>query len=253
MREQWRLHCTSQWWRETPLSGHVAVAFKMTEQVEQSIHIRSCVKLEHSSMETIQMIQKVFRDDAMSVVQIKVWHKCCKGGWESVESDDPHSGRPATSRTPEHVVQPAINKDQRLTVWELGILALSLDLGIPKTTVSEILTLDLDMKCVVAKFIPWLLPPEKKECHAVVANDLIQTDTNEPDFLKKVTCRDESWVCGCDPETRPSRPSADHLALHAWRRCSKGAAKLQQDQDCVTVFWLERCCPPWVHPSRPNN
>ena len=77
------------------------------------------------------MIQKFWGDDAMSAVQIKVWHKCFKDGWESVESD-PHSGRPATSRTPENVarVQAAINKDQRLTVRELEA-----DLVIPKTTV----------------------------------------------------------------------------------------------------------------------
>ena len=42
------------------------------------------------------------------------------------------------------------------------------------------------MKHVVAKFIPWLLLQEQKEYRAAVANDLIQTTTNEPDFLKKV-------------------------------------------------------------------
>ena len=44
-----------------PLSEHVycvAVTFKMTEQVEQQICIKLCIKLEHSSTETIQMIQK---------------------------------------------------------------------------------------------------------------------------------------------------------------------------------------------------
>ena len=63
------------------------------------------------------MIQKAFRDDVMSAVQIKVCQKCFKDGQESVESD-PCSGRPATSRTPEDVerVRAAINKDQQLTV-----------------------------------------------------------------------------------------------------------------------------------------
>ena len=63
-----------------------------------------------------------------------VQHKHFKDGWESFESD-PHSGRPATSRTPENVerVQAVINKDQWLSVQELGA-----DLGIPQTTVSEI-------------------------------------------------------------------------------------------------------------------
>ena len=40
------------------------------------------------------------------------------------------------------------------------------------------------IKRVLAKFVPWLLLPEQKEHHAAVANDLIQTPTNEPDSLK---------------------------------------------------------------------
>ena len=64
-----------------------------------------------------------------------MWHKRFKGGQESIESD-PYSRRPATSRTPENVehVRAANNKDQRLTVQDPEA-----DLGIPNTTVSEIL------------------------------------------------------------------------------------------------------------------
>ena len=43
------------------MSEHVycaAIAFKMTEQVEQRICIKFCMELEHSSVEIIQMIQK---------------------------------------------------------------------------------------------------------------------------------------------------------------------------------------------------
>ena len=117
---------------------------------------------------------------------------------ESVESD-PRSGRPAASRTPESAehVRAAVSRDLRLTVWEPAA-----DLGIPDTTVSEILTQDLGMKCVVEKFILWLLLPEQKEHCAAVAKDLIQTTTNEPDFLKKVITRDEWWIYGYDPETK---------------------------------------------------
>ena len=73
---------------------------------------------------------------------------------------------------------------------------LEADLGIPKTTVSEILTQDLGMKHVMAKFVLQLLLPEQKEHRAALANDWIQSATNEPDFLKKVITEDESWVCG---------------------------------------------------------
>ena len=50
----------------------------------------------------------------------------------------------------------------------------------------EIVTQDLGVKRVVAKFIPRLLLPEQKEHRAAVADDLIQTSTNEPDFLQRV-------------------------------------------------------------------
>ena len=43
------------------LSEHVtcvAAAFKITEQIVQKICIKFCIKFEHSSAETIQMIQK---------------------------------------------------------------------------------------------------------------------------------------------------------------------------------------------------
>ena len=57
----------------------------MTEWIEEWICIKVCMKLEHYSVETIQIIQKAFRDDAMSAVQIKVRHKRFKDGWESVD------------------------------------------------------------------------------------------------------------------------------------------------------------------------
>ena len=89
----------------------------MTEWVNQRICIKFCIKLEHFSMETMWIIWKAFGDDATNAVQIKLWHKCFKDGWESVESD-PCSGRLATSRTPENAecVRAAISKDWR-TGW----------------------------------------------------------------------------------------------------------------------------------------
>ena len=61
MYEQWWLPCASQWGWKMLLSEHaycMAVTFKMTEPVEQWICIKFSIKLEHSSMENIQMTQK---------------------------------------------------------------------------------------------------------------------------------------------------------------------------------------------------
>ena len=69
----------------------VAITFKITERIEQQICIKFCIKLEHSSVETIWMTQKAFRDNAMRAAQIKLRYKYFKDGQESVESDS-HSG-----------------------------------------------------------------------------------------------------------------------------------------------------------------
>ena len=55
---------------------------------------------------------------------------------------------------------------------------------------------------MAAKFVPRLLSREQKEFLAAVAQDLLQTANNDPDFLKKVITGDESWVCGYDRETK---------------------------------------------------
>ena len=56
---------------------------------------------------------------------------------------------------------------------------LEADLGVPKLTGSEILSQDLGIKHVVAKFVLRLVLAEQNEHHAAVANDCIQTTINE--------------------------------------------------------------------------
>ena len=55
---------------------------------------------------------------------------------------------------------------------------------------------------MAAKFVPRLLSREQKEFCPAVAQDLLETANNDPDFLKKVITGDESWVYGYDPETK---------------------------------------------------
>ena len=107
-------------------------------------------------------------------------------------------------------------------------------MGIPEITVSKILMKDLGMKHVMENFVLQLLLPEQKEHCAAAANDLIQTATNEPDFLKKVITRDESWVYGYDLETKAQ--------LSQWKSSgSPRLKKLQQSHSRIktvlTVFW----------------
>ena len=63
----------------------------------------------------------------------------------------------------------------------------------------------------------------------------IQTDTREPDFLKKVITGGELWVYSYDAEKKAHPVIPMEIA-----RCStseEGAAKLQQDQDHVNCVF----------------
>ena len=91
----------------------------------------------------------------------------------------------------------AIEGDRRLTVRELEN-----DLGIPKTTVWEMLNKILGMTRVCAKFIPKLLTTEQKYLRSEIAQDNWEMVSDDENVLKKAITGDESRVYGYDPETK---------------------------------------------------
>ena len=93
---------------------------------------------------------------------------------------------------------------------------------------------DLGMKCVVAKFVPWLLLPEQKEHHVAVANDLIQTATNEPDFLKKDMTGYESWVYSSDPKMTAQSSSWKSSGSPCPKKAQQSCSKVKTT---LTVFF----------------
>ena len=138
-----------------------------------------------------------------------------------------------------------INKDQRLTVWELQAY-----LGIPKTTAWDFNAVSWHEICH-GKMLPQLLLQEQKEHHAAVANGLIQTATNEPDFLKKVITRDESWGYGCELEMKTQSSQWTLLGSPCPKKEQQSRRKIKI---VLTVFldW-EGVIQSWVCPSRPTN
>ena len=118
----------------------------MTEKQDQRICIKFCFQLRKKSLETVQMKQKAFGNECMSKTRIKEWYNRFKGGRTSVDSDF-RSGRPSTTKALDNIerVRLAIEGYRRLTVPEIEN-----DLGIPKTTVWEILNNILGMTRVCA-------------------------------------------------------------------------------------------------------
>ena len=92
----------------------------MTESIEQRHCIKFCQKLGNNQTETIQKIQQVFGNEALSQTQIKNWFNHFKNRGMSVMSKA-RPGRPSTSRNEEVIekVRKIVMEDRRPTLSKI--------------------------------------------------------------------------------------------------------------------------------------
>ena len=112
--------------------------------------MKFCVKLEKSATETIAIIQKAYGKDALSKLKVGRWHKAFREGREDVE-DEQHIGRPSMSHTLDNVakVKVVLDSDRRLSVR-----LITDQVGLPKSIVHEIVTIELQMRKFVRNWFP---------------------------------------------------------------------------------------------------
>jgi len=90
-----------------------------------------------------------------------------------------------------------VHEDRRRTIKDIAAIV-----NVSYGTVQTILTCDLNMHRVAAKFVPRLLTPEQKEHRVAICQELRQRYVDDPSFMSRVITGDESWVYGYDPETK---------------------------------------------------
>jgi len=95
---------------------YVIAIFKMCESTEQRICIKFCFKIRKTTMETYQLLQQAYGEDAMGRTQVFDWFCQFKEGRTSAESD-PCSGQPSTSRNEKMIakVRTIIRNNRRFT------------------------------------------------------------------------------------------------------------------------------------------
>ena len=81
-------------------------------------------------------------------------------------------------------------------------MELEREVGISHGSIHAILSDDLKMRRVSAKFVPRQLTTDQMECRMKVAGELFEKSTQDPTFLTKIVTGDESWVFAYDPETK---------------------------------------------------
>ena len=164
----------------------------MADLKEQRVCIKFCFLLGKTAAETVTMLRGAFKEEASSQARVYEWFSWFKRGDMSLE-DQPRSGRPSTSRTDKNIkkILDAIMFDHRQTIDELEALT-----GVSWSSCQRILTEELHMKRVAAKFVPRLLSEDQRANRLDVCCELKDQLKTDPDFLSKIITGDESWCYG---------------------------------------------------------
>lgn len=170
----------------------------MASLSEQRAAVKFCFLLGKTAAETVVMMKTAYKEDALGKTQVYEWFSRFKNGDMTVD-DKPRSGRPSTARTDQNVekIGVLVREDRRRTIEELELLS-----GISWSSVQRILTEELGMTRVAAKFMPRILTDHQKEQRLETCRALKDQLRDDPNFFSKVITGDESWCYGYDPETK---------------------------------------------------
>uniref|UniRef100_A0A1I8GNL1 G_PROTEIN_RECEP_F3_4 domain-containing protein n=1 Tax=Macrostomum lignano TaxID=282301 RepID=A0A1I8GNL1_9PLAT len=155
--------------------------------------VRSIIKFSvlpgKSTPEIHQELVRVLGEAAPSIQTVRKWVREIQEGRDCME-DKERSGRPRTATTDSNAdrVMASVSEDNRRTCSELEEL-----LGIPHSTVHRILTENLGLQKLFAKWVPHLLTDEQMEERVVVSRDCLRRVRREGDgFLGRIVTGDET-------------------------------------------------------------
>jgi len=119
-------------------------------------------------------------------------------GKETTE-DEPRSGQPSTSRTPDMIerVQQMLAQDRQVI-----LRLMAEELGISKGTVHNIVHEDLCKRKICSWFVPHKLIDEQKAKRMETSGDFITMCDKDPSFLRTIITGDETWCHQFDLESK---------------------------------------------------
>ena len=167
--------------------------------MEQRTNIKFCHKLRKTATETREMLVQVYGREAVSRKCVYDWFKRFRGG-KVMTADDPRSGRPSTSRTPEIIekVRQMLAQYRRLT-----LRLIAEELGINKDTAHTIVRDDLGKRKMCSRFVTHKLTDEQKAKRMETSGDLISMCDQDPMLLENIVSGDETSCYQFDLESKP--------------------------------------------------
>ncbi|XP_063362897.1 histone-lysine N-methyltransferase SETMAR-like [Cydia amplana] len=159
------------------------------------------------------------------------WSKEFNLGRTSTQ-DEHREGRPSVAITGENVkkIHDLVLTDRRMTIRHLVELT-----GISYGSIQRILTDELHMKKVSARWVPRMLTAEQKKIRCEISKSNLDKYQTDPEtFLRRFVTMDESWIHHFDPETKQQSMT--------WKRASfptpkKFKVASSAGKVMASVFW----------------
>ena len=151
---------------------------------------------------------------------------------ERAFEDAPRISPPSTITTDENIeaVERIVMRDQQISVSGVGY-----ELGIPKTTIHEIMDNQLSMKKVCTRWVLKLLTPIQRANRLDCCQELLQErKVNPANFFDSIVTGDESWIHHYDPLSQ--------LKAKVWKRSGERTpTRLRQERSAekmmMIIFW----------------
>ena len=175
------------------------VAMKRKSKSEIRAYIKSRTALHISPKEVFNELVTIHGTGAVSFKTVCRWAKKFKDGFSLME-DGHRSGRPKTSLTDKHVaaVKALVEEDGRFSVKDIAR-----SVGISEGSVHSILTKDLGLKKVCARWVPHLLTSDQKRLRVTCSKKLLkQFKRLDSRVISNMLTGDETWVYMFEPQRR---------------------------------------------------
>lgn len=178
----------------------------------------------------MDMLQ-VLGDTAPSYSTVTYWLREFERGRSST-ADEARSGRPSTSTTETNIdnVNRLVLKDRRYNVRFIAQ-----EVGLPKSTVHEILKQSLGLSKVCQRWVPRILTTDQKELRVQHSRQLLALYERDPkNFLSRFVTVDETWVHHFHPTTKQESKVWTSVGTPGGvkARVESSSAKVM-----ATVFW----------------
>ncbi|XP_052806297.1 protein GVQW3-like [Mya arenaria] len=169
-----------------------------SDRIEARAVIKFCSELWKTPTQTYKMIQTTSVKNSVSRSLVFEWHRRFRDGRESLEDDEGRGRKKKYGATLVTSIADALAKDRRLKVRTLSEM---FDVGYG--TIHRILTEDLQMSKVHARWVPRLLKDYEKELRVRDSRTFLRRYKREGDgFLSRILTTDETWLWFYDPETK---------------------------------------------------